>query len=379
MGLAACAQGGDPHLAKLVREQGAVEVWEFLRSGKGSTSLARRASHVEVSSLEQQTHDCGARFLIPGDEEWPAGLLDLSWSEPVGDMGGEPLGLWVQGPVKLSELGAGVGVVGSRASTSYGEFVASQWAGGLAEQGYAVVSGGAYGIDASAHRGALACGGVTVAVMAGGLHQYYPAGNSALIQRIAEKGAVISENPPTVPPSRSRFLVRNRLIAALAKATLIVEGAMRSGAQNTVSWALSMQRLVLAVPGPVTSAMSVTPHRLIRQGQATLVSSVEEILEEMKPVNTDIADFERTQPTLFDSLTDHQKTVFEALPARQGMSVDELVLVTGDSVMNLQVCLTELFTMGLVKQSDAGHWLAIPRPKNPEVSLLGVTHPQPPF
>jgi DNA processing protein len=379
MGLAACTQAGDPELAKLVREQGAVEVWEHLRSGKGSTSLARRAQLLDVSAIEDQTKDCGARFIIPGDAEWPQSLQDLSWSEPVGGMGGEPLGLWVIGPTMLSELSAGVAVVGSRASTSYGEYVASQWAGGLAEQGCAVISGGAYGIDASAHRGALSAEGVSVAVMAGGLQHYYPPGNSALIERIAHKGAVISEHPPAVPPSRARFLVRNRLIAALATTTLIVEGALRSGAQNTVSWALSMQRLVMAVPGPVTSAMSVTPHRLIHQGQATLVSSVDEVLAGMKPINTDIADFTRTQPTLFDSLTDHQKHVFEALPARLGKSIDELVQVTGDNVMNLQVCLTGLLAMGLVKQTDAGRWLAIPQARNPDSSLLGVSHPQPPF
>jgi DNA processing protein len=180
--------------------------------------------------------------------------------------------------VRLSELVGGVAVVGSRASTAYGEHVASEWGAGLAEAGHPVISGGAFGIDACAHRGALAAQGVTVAVMAGGLESFYPPGNSALLERIAHKGAVVSEYPPDAPPSRARFLVRNRLIAALSQATLIVEGALRSGAQNTVSWALSMQRMVCAVPGPVTSAMSVTPHRLIRQGQATLVSSVDQLV-----------------------------------------------------------------------------------------------------
>ncbi|MDR0783360.1 MAG: DNA-processing protein DprA, partial [Propionibacteriaceae bacterium] len=277
MGLVAAQQPGDLGLAKLARELGVVELWHYLHAGNGDSAIARRASQINLDELERQTVGLGAHFIIPGDPGWSSGLGDLVWSEPVSDFGGEPFGLWVSGPGAL--VGAPtVAIVGSRAATAYGEHVAMDWALGLAQHGYTVISGGAYGIDAAAHRGAIAAKATTVAIMAGGLGRLYPSGNDTLLHRIRHDGLMISEAPPDCPPSRSRFLARNRLIAALAQATIIVEGAVRSGAQNTASWALSLGRPVLAAPGPVTSAMSVTPHRLVRNGQATLVTSLEDIL-----------------------------------------------------------------------------------------------------
>ena len=356
MGLMAANDAGDLGLVKLVREEGAQQVWEYLRSGHGKTAIARRAAGVDLSALARRTDEVGARFLIPGDEQWPGKVEDLAWSEPVGGVGGEPLGLWVAGPVDLSVLVAPVAVIGSRASTAYGEHVAADWGVGIAEKGHAVVSGGAYGIDACAHRGAIAAGGTTVAVMAGGLAQFYPPGNSALLEKVRKTGGVVSEYPPDHPPSRSRFLVRNRLIAALSSATVIVEGAVRSGAQNTVNWALSLQRPVLAAPGPVTSAMSATPHRLIRAGEAILVSSAEEVLAVVEPVDSAIPDYPREPGTLFDSLTEAQQKVYEAFPARRGVGVDELSVLTGESVPSLLVCLARLVHTSLVSEDPPGIW-----------------------
>ena len=364
MGLAAAHDAGDQVLVKLVREQGAGEVWDYIRSGRGQTELAKRAASVDLDEIRRQTEASGSRFLVPGDQEWPAGVADLAWSDPVNGFGGEPLGLWVLGKLRLDQMPVGVAIIGSRASTAYGEHVATDWASGVAEQGYVIVSGGAYGIDACAHRGAVAAGGRTVAVMAGGLRQFYPTGNAALIRRIAEVGAIVCEYPPDQPPSRTRFLVRNRLIAALSKVTVIVEGAMRSGAQNTVSWALSMQRPVLAAPGPVTSAMSVTPHRLIRNGQAVLASCLDDVLAALRPFDSSIPDYQREQPTVLDSLTPEQRQIQETLSARRSLNVDELVALTGQSVVSLMAGLGYLRQVGLAVETRPSQWRAVPKPKN---------------
>ncbi|MDR0285009.1 MAG: DNA-processing protein DprA [Propionibacteriaceae bacterium] len=356
MGLAAAHDAGDLGLAKLLAERSVVEVWEYVRSGRGNSTLAHRAAAVDLTAVARETAGARARFVIPGDDEWPAALDDLAWGDPVGGFGGAPVGLWVSGPARLCDLTAAVAIVGSRASTTYGEHVAADWAAGLAEGGHAIVSGGAYGIDACAHRGAIAAGGATVAVMAGGLAQFYPPGNSALLQRVQEIGAVVSEYPPDRPPSRARFLVRNRLIAALGKVTVIVEAGVRSGAQNTVSWALALGRPVLAAPGPVTSAMSHTPHRLIRSGEATLVTSVEEILATLGPVDVSRPEYVHQQDTLFDTLSAEQRTVHEAMPARGNVSVDELAMTTGTSVLSLLVSLGHLKLAGLVDEPSPGLW-----------------------
>ena len=158
------------------------------------------------------------------------------------------------------------GVVGSRASTAYGEHVASDLSEGLCRRGVAVVSGAAFGIDGAAHRAALAADGCTVAVLAGGLDVPYPAGHSSLMYRIRAAGLLVSEYPPGIRPARHRFLARNRLVAALSGATVVVEAGLRSGAANTAAWARALGRVVCAVPGPVTSSASAGCHALIRGG-----------------------------------------------------------------------------------------------------------------
>jgi len=360
MGLAAANDAGDLNFVKLLRKEGACELWDYLRSGKGKTTIARRAARVDVDLLQRRTDEIGARFLIPGDEQWPRRVDDLAWSDPVGGVGGEPVGLWVCGPVDLSVLGKPVAMIGSRASTSYGEHVAADWAVGIAEKGCAIISGGAYGIDACSHRGAMAAGGTTVAVMAGGLAHFYPPGNSSLLESVRKSGGVVSEYPPDHPPSRSRFLVRNRLIAALSSATVIIEGAVRSGAQNTVNWALSLERPVLAAPGPVTSAMSATPHRLIRSGEAILATCPDDVLAVLGPIDSTIPDYPRDPSTVFDRLTDSQKKVYEFLPARRSMSVDELSILTGESIPSLLICLSHLSAANLAVEDPPGTWKARP-------------------
>ncbi len=180
-------------------------------------------------------------------------------------------------------------IVGSRAATGYGAHVASEIAADLAEQGWAVVSGGAYGIDAAAHRGALAARGVTIAILACGLDQPYPAGHAALFTDVAGDGLVVSEWPPGRRPARVRFLIRNRTIAALTCGTVVVEAGERSGALNTAGHAAELGQPLMAVPGPVTSAQSAGCHRIIREWDATCVTCAADVIEMVSPLTAPVA------------------------------------------------------------------------------------------
>lgn len=213
------------------------------------------------------------RHITPADEEWPAQLG--------GDMCSE---LWVRGSlVNLSEATAGsVAIVGSRSATSYGADVASSMANSLAgdrNDPRAIVSGAAFGIDQAAHRGALAAHGVTIAVLACGVDRVYPSAHRQLLDYIADTGAIVSAYPPGTGPTRTQFLARNRIIAALSAGVVVVEAAVRSGALSTARHALELGRPVMAVPGPVTSATSVGPHSLIRHDKAALVTSADDVRE----------------------------------------------------------------------------------------------------
>jgi DNA processing protein len=171
-------------------------------------------------------------------------------------------------------------VVGARAATAYGVQVTTEIAYGLAKHGWTVVSGGAFGIDAAAHRAALAAEGRTVAVLACGVDRAYPAGNAALFEQIAETGLLISEWPPGSEPLRHRFLIRNRVIAVATVGTVLTEAAARGGAIQTMNRVLSLRRAAMVVPGPVTSATSVGCHDLLRsRPDAVLVTGLPHVLE----------------------------------------------------------------------------------------------------
>ncbi len=357
LALATVIEPGSGQLAAQIAEYGVVEVWHLLLRARTDSPLAERARRYRPAVLHHDMDRHGLRFVVPGDPEWPASLDHLAWSGAVGDVaGGVPLGLWLSGPRDLAVATAiSCAIVGSRTATATGEVVASDLAAGVSEQGCSVISGGAYGIDAAAHRGALAAGGVTVAVMAGGLDEVYPAGNSAMLQRIRADGLLVSENPPGQRPSRLRFLARNRLIAALGVATVVVEAQVRSGARNTVAWAHGLQRPVLAVPGPVTSPQSETPNQLIRDGEAVLVAHAGHVMEAVaalapEPRRSD-------SPALpLDGLTAMQKAVYEAFPARTAMSVDE---VAYESRLRVHECLSalgELHLAGLAGPTEDGRW-----------------------
>jgi DNA processing protein len=246
-----------------------------LESRELDDAVARWAPRISQSDALRALRQA-ARFavtlVVPGDPDWPPTLDDLAEYAP--------MALWLRGRRDaLRALERGVSIVGARAATGYGEHVTIELAAGLVDRGYAIVSGAAYGIDGAAHRAALASRGTTIAFLAGGLDRFYPSGNEALITRITEHGAVISEVPCGVAPTKWRFLQRNRLIAASSLATVVVEAGSRSGSLNTAGHAAALGRPLGAVPGPITSSASAGCHRLLREYDAVCVTTAEEIAD----------------------------------------------------------------------------------------------------
>lgn len=226
----------------------------------------------DATGVFQRAARYGATLLTPADSEWPTGLNDLGVHAP--------LALWVRGNLQhVGTLDNSIALVGARAATGYGEHVAMEAASGLVGRGYTVTSGAAYGIDGMAHRAALGSDGVTVAFLAGGVDRFYPAGHDALLSRIVEAGAVVSELPCGAAPTKWRFTSRNRLIAAASRATVVVEAGWRSGALGTAGNAAALGRPLGAVPGPVTSAASAGCHRLIRDFGAVCVTTPDEMAD----------------------------------------------------------------------------------------------------
>jgi len=205
------AEPGDTVAARLIRAHGPVGALQLAALGT-EQGAQRFMPRLEVLDVERDL-EIGAKFaarvLCPGDPEWPSGLDDLV---------APPYCLWVRGPVDLGmACQRGVAVVGARSATAYGEMVATDMAVGLGERGFTIISGAAFGIDAAAHRGALATGAPTIAVLAGGVERPYPSSHAALIARIVEVGAVVSEVAPGSAPTKTRFLQRNRMIATMGR------------------------------------------------------------------------------------------------------------------------------------------------------------------
>lgn len=359
--LAAIAEPGHPALNAALAEFSAEEVWAGLTGRGDAEGLAARARRLIPEDLVARTRHCGQRFVMPGDPEWPAALLDLDRCESVHQLAGAPLGLWVRGRGELTGLtSTSVAIVGSRAASGYGERVAAELGAEISEAGWTVVSGGAYGIDACAHRGALAGRSPTLAVLAGGLDRPYPSGHGSLFDRIGEDGVLVSELPPGEHPTRVRFLARNRLIAAISRGVVLVEAAARSGARNTVSWATALHRPVMAVPGSISSATSVTPHRLIREAEAVLVTSGQEVLELMTPIGVGPrrpAGEER--PT--DGLPSDVLRVFEMVPGRGSITAGDLAVRAAVPMPTCLAALNRLADDGLILQDPQGAWRLPPQ------------------
>ncbi|BCJ66978.1 DNA-processing protein DprA [Polymorphospora rubra] len=311
----------------------------------------------------------GARIVVPGDDEWPGHVGDLTrlaldTERRVDRETAPPLCLWVRGRLDLAgTLDRAVAVVGARAASAYGLHVAGELGFGLAERGWAVVSGGAFGIDAAAHRAALNADGPTVAVLACGLDRPYPVGNTALFDRIADTGLLVSEWLPGQEPLRHRFLIRNRVIAAVTAGTVLVEAAARSGATQTMRRALGIGRRAMVVPGPVTSAMSVGCHELLREHpDARLVTGVPHVLEEVGRIGADLAPVARTPEQPRDLLDDQAAQLLEALPRRGSIGLDSLAARAGVDVRTAMRKAARLEQLGFVVRRDDGYALA-PKPR----------------
>lgn len=375
-----------PPLARLVADWGAVAVVEAIAAGDAGdlpspahagaepdptgarpTSKAtaavttrqrlerwrRRLAVVDVDRDLRLAERVGARLVIPGDAEWPPGV------DVLGDS--RPLALWVRGPRDLAEVSsASVAVVGARACTAYGEHVAASLASGLAGAGWTVVSGGAFGIDAAAHRGALAAEASTVAVLACGVDLAYPRAHEGLLARIAAEGLLVSEYAPGSTVTRGRFLERNRLLAALSVGTVLVEAGLRSGARSTVKHARVLNRPVMVVPGPVTSPASAGCHAELRSHYDThLVTDCDDVLEVCGPLRPGEIQQRRGPVRPLDVLGVEGLLVFDAMPVRTPITVDALAVGTGLRVPDLLGHLAQMAQAGLVEPA-AGGWVRRP-------------------
>jgi DNA processing protein len=236
--------------------------------------------------------------------------------------------------------------------------MAGELALGCAVQDWTVVSGGAYGIDAAAHRGALAANRPTLCVLAGGIDRLYPAGHAPMLRRILERGCLVSEAAPGCAPSRTRFLVRNRLIAAQATGTVVVEAAVRSGSLNTARWAADLGREVMGVPGPVTSAASRGVHELLREEHAVLVTTAAQVVEQLAPIGEALTPHPAAPPRAVDGLPAQTQRVLDAVPRRKPASTASIALTAGLARPLVARRLDWLLASGWVLQSEPGHWVA---------------------
>ncbi|MGW2637953.1 DNA-processing protein DprA [Streptomyces sp. NPDC001348] len=355
---------GDETGGRWVREHGVREVARRLRegseplpgvSGTRWAGLRARAGRAEPERDLEAARAAGVRFVCPGDAEWPGQLDDL------GDA--RPLGLWVRGRAGLRMWALrSVAVVGARACTEYGAHTAGVLSAGLAERGWVVVSGGAYGIDGAAHRGALGAGGATVAVLACGVDRPYPRGHTQLIARIAEQGLVIGELPPGDHPTPSRFILRNRVIAALTRGTVVVEAACRSGALVTARAAQRLGRFTMGVPGPVTSALSAGVHDLLR-GEAVLVTDAAEVVELVGEIG-DLAPARRGPVLPRDLLEPDARRVLAALPAHRPAPPGEIACGAQTTRDEAVARLYELRALGYVERHGDG-WKLTRQAMNP--------------
>jgi DNA processing protein len=379
-----------------VAEPACVPVWDFVRragpveaaaaiaagtapAAVDAATAARRTSSDPYADLEAADRH-GLRLVVPESADWPHfafGALERTGSARVAgyeaghrrpNESGEPLpplALWVRGTGELASLGVrAAGIVGSRAATAYGMHVTSELAFGLASRDVVVVSGGAYGIDASAHRGALAAGGHSVIVAAGGLDRAYPAGNVALFEEVAQRGLVISESPPGCAPHRHRFLTRNRLIAAFSTGVVVVEAALRSGALNTAKHCATLQRPLMAVPGPVDSPMSAGCHALLRREEnpALLVTGTEDVLAVVGSIGEGLGSRGTGEPigrsARLDRLDPTARRVFDGLLTRRFCGPDEIATRSGVRVVEVLQALPELELAGLIESADGQYRVA---------------------
>jgi DNA processing protein len=366
------AEPGDPVTGALLRSASAVDVLRVLltgadlglidlellgdgvlagpvRSAAASKAVERMRSRIDLLPSPRRLegwYGLGLRLICPGEPEWPSQLDDLGDSRP--------LALWLRGAGDLRfACLRSAAVVGSRAATAYGSLVATELAADLVARSVTAISGGAYGIDACAHRGALAAGGSTVAVLASGLSFGYPKGHCELFATIGETGVMVSESPPDKAPNRPGFLVRNRLIAALSRGTVVVEAALRSGALNTARHAGELNRPVMAVPGPVTSLQSAGCHQLIRDWGATCVTSAADVIELIGPLG-EVPEIPGQPAVPTDFLDPVTAGVLRCMTGRAGRGEATIATLAGVDLDTAMRCLGLLAAAGYAERCDKG-------------------------
>ncbi len=374
------AEPGDGVAGQLVGALGAHAALSPLVAGLGvaglSSALAGAGATVDADQLKQavarwqprlrsdlvtlgarQAARYAARLLVPGDEAWPSGVDDLGHHAPHA--------LWVRGRTSLvGDADGALALVGARAATGYGEHVTVEASAGLVDRGYGIVSGAAYGIDGVAHRAALASDGDTIAVLAGGLDRFYPSGHEELLTRIADRGAIVSEVPCGSAPTRWRFLQRNRIIAAMSAATVVIEAGWRSGSLNTAGHAAALARPLGAVPGPVTSSASAGCHRLLREYGAVCVTTADEMAE-LAPRARRGGTGDATMTTASDAQPRSgpvggpdpegvRVRVLDALSARSPRTVDRIAADSGLAPDAVRAQLGSLDAEGLARDAGTG-------------------------
>ncbi len=365
---------GDERAGAWLRRVGAVELLRVLRTEDGAAERlpGMTAVRLEGYRLRAAAADpardlaavaaLGGRLVCPGDREWPSQLDDLGDARPVA--------LWVRGrpDLRLWALRS-VAVVGARACTPYGAHMAATLGAGLAERGWVVVSGAAFGVDGAAHRGVLAVGGATAAVLACGVDVPYPRGHAELIGRVAQQGLVVAELPPGGHPTRARFVLRNRVIAALTRGTVVVEAEYRSGSLVTARQAQRLGRFVMGVPGPATSGLSAGVHELLR-GEGVLVTEASEVAELIGEIG-DLAPDRRGPVLPRDRLDPIAAKVLDALPYHGLTSTRELARGAGTSADETLGRLYELHSLGFVEREGEGWRLTRPSPRDGAVRRGG--------
>ncbi len=273
LALFAAIEGGHIFWSQEIAANGAEYVYKKLNAGGyDAIKYAKTIERIRATNLSEITksiESAGAQFITPEMEQWPDQLNDLA---------AIPIGLVIKGDLEILKE-RGLAIVGTRNPTPYGIRNAGDFAAGFVDREWTIISGGAYGIDSAAHKGALIAEGSTVAVLAAGIDVAYPAGNARLFAEICENGALVSEVLPGARAIPSRFLTRNRIIAALSQATLVVEAAFRSGSLRTARDAAELMRPVMAIPGPISAPTSEGCHRLIGERAAELVTSVADAVE----------------------------------------------------------------------------------------------------
>jgi DNA processing protein len=382
-------------MSDFVQRVGPVAAWSAVLGRRAPRAVlaatSARTTNVTAADLVARAEQdlalagrCGARVMGAGDAEWPAdAVVGFSGALARGVRGaGPPFALYVRGRALSGLPRLGVTIVGSRASSAYGQRVTGEMAYELAGRGMSVVSGAAFGIDTAAHRAALqtaraglngslpVTAPVTVAVLACGIDRAYPEANRALLDEIARCGSVVSEYPPGTTPARHRFLVRNRLIAAFGAGTVVVEAGRRSGTLSTAAAAEQLGRLVMAVPGPVTSAMSVGCHLLLADRFAQLVTGAGDVLAALGRINPNgpgqasaeqVPGSDPRHPT--DGLDLVTARVYDALPTTETATVEELVTESGLPANDVIGSLAVLEVHGMTAK-DGTLWRRVARPGN---------------